>query len=252
MSHSFIDRSSNYFRQNYDNEETQKKIDPIAQLKEINNTTVREWGLFNNHPAQMFAKEEDLSAGVKEEEDENIQAKEKKQSSSLPKDIKMTIAADKEAKLFSKEYMDNFAVGHSWIMLETSAGLNDSYGFWPANLGNGGGVDTSKPWKSVAGEVRHPDTAHTPKAKYSIQIDKDQLKKGKKYAADNASKKYNLFSYNCTTFAREFFKQSSGKHAPSGGMLIENPNGLYNNIESRNGFKGLDSMENEKPTKKNK
>jgi len=59
MSHSFIDRSSNYFTQNYDNEETQKKIDPIAQLKEINNTTVREWGLFNNHPAQMFAKEEE-------------------------------------------------------------------------------------------------------------------------------------------------------------------------------------------------
>jgi len=69
MSYSFIDRSSNYFTQNYDNEETQKKIDPIAQLKEINNTTVREWGLFNNHPAQMFAKEEDLSEGVKEEGD---------------------------------------------------------------------------------------------------------------------------------------------------------------------------------------
>jgi len=65
MSHSFIDRSSNYFAQNYDNEETQKKIDPIAQLKELNNTTVREWGPFNNPPAQMFAKEEDLSAEVK-------------------------------------------------------------------------------------------------------------------------------------------------------------------------------------------
>jgi len=59
MSHSFIDRSSNYFTQNYENEETQKKIDPIAQLKEINNTTVREWGPFNNPPAQMFAKEEE-------------------------------------------------------------------------------------------------------------------------------------------------------------------------------------------------
>jgi len=58
MSHSFIDRSSNYFTQNYDNEEPQKKIDPIAQLKELNNTTVREWGLFNNPQVQMFAKEE--------------------------------------------------------------------------------------------------------------------------------------------------------------------------------------------------
>jgi len=59
MSHSFIDRSSNYFTQNYENEEPQKKIDPIAQLKEINNTTVREWGPFNNPPAQMFARDEE-------------------------------------------------------------------------------------------------------------------------------------------------------------------------------------------------
>jgi len=59
MSHSFIDRSSSYFTQNYENEETQKKIDPLAQLKEINNTTVREWGPFNNPPAQLFAKEEE-------------------------------------------------------------------------------------------------------------------------------------------------------------------------------------------------
>jgi len=58
MSHSFIDRSSNYFTQNNDNEETQKKIDPIAQLKELNNTTVREWGPFNNPQVQMFAKED--------------------------------------------------------------------------------------------------------------------------------------------------------------------------------------------------
>ncbi|HRW63421.1 MAG TPA: DUF4157 domain-containing protein [Bacteroidales bacterium] len=71
MSHSFIDRSSNYFTQNYDNEEPQKKIDPIAQLKEINNTTVREWGPFNNPPAQMFARdeeEEEMQAKIGDEE----------------------------------------------------------------------------------------------------------------------------------------------------------------------------------------
>jgi len=99
MSHSFIDRSSNYFTQNYDNEETQKKIDPIAQLKEINNTTVREWGLFNNHPAQMFAKEEEDEKVQAKNEDEELQKKatsenEKKQSGSsgtktnLPDDVK--------------------------------------------------------------------------------------------------------------------------------------------------------------------
>jgi len=76
MSHSFIDRSSNYFTQKYDNEEIQKKIDPIAQLKELNDNTVREWGLFKNHPAQMFAKEEDVSAEAKAKEEEvSIQGK---------------------------------------------------------------------------------------------------------------------------------------------------------------------------------
>jgi len=76
MSHSFIDRNSNYFTQNYENEEPQKKIDPIAQLKEINDTTVREWGPFNNSQVQMFAKEEDLSTETKaKEKEESIQAK---------------------------------------------------------------------------------------------------------------------------------------------------------------------------------
>jgi len=64
MSHSFIDRSSNYFTQNYDNEETQKKIDPIAQLKEINNTTVREWGLFNNPSVQMYPIDSDTESKI--------------------------------------------------------------------------------------------------------------------------------------------------------------------------------------------
>jgi len=59
MSHSFIDRNSNYFTQNYENEEPQKDIDPWAQLKELENTTFRGRGLLNNPPAQMFAKEEE-------------------------------------------------------------------------------------------------------------------------------------------------------------------------------------------------
>jgi len=66
MSHSFIDRNSNYFTQNYENEEPQKDIDPWAQLKELENTTFRGRGLLNNPPAQMFAKEE---------ENESIQGK---------------------------------------------------------------------------------------------------------------------------------------------------------------------------------
>jgi len=89
MSHSFIDRSSNYFTQNYDNEEPQKKIDPIAQLKELNNTTVREWGLFNNPSVQMFAKEEELSAKEKaKEEEEKVQAKNEKDKIKITHTVK--------------------------------------------------------------------------------------------------------------------------------------------------------------------
>jgi len=59
MSHTFIDQRSDYFTQKYENEETQRKIDPIALLKELNNTTVREWGLFNEPISQMFAEGND-------------------------------------------------------------------------------------------------------------------------------------------------------------------------------------------------
>ena len=56
MSHSFIDRSSNYFTQNYENDEPQKNIDPIAQLQELEDTTVRDWGLFNNPDNSILQK----------------------------------------------------------------------------------------------------------------------------------------------------------------------------------------------------
>lgn len=173
----------------------------------------------------------------------------KSKTSGLPKDIKMSIAADKEAEFLSKEYISNSAVGHSWIMLERPGGAKDSYGFWPANLGSGGGFNPSEPWKSVSGEVRHPDTSHIPNAKHTVNIDSNQLKKAEKYADDNASTDYNLLTYNCTSFARDFF-QEAGQSAPSAGMLIEDPTGLYSSIEELNGSKGMDANENVIPTKK--
>ncbi len=173
-----------------------------------------------------------------------------KKAGSLPKYIKLTIAADKEADYFDDDYFDNAAVGHSWIMIKMPSGLEDSYGFWPANLGAGGGFDPSKPWKDVDGEVRHPDTAHTPNAKYTVDIDTNQLGEGQKYAVEKASAKYNLLWYNCTTFAREFFEKASGRSAPPAGTLIEDPNALYTSIERLNFYKGLDATGNKKPAKK--
>lgn len=175
-----------------------------------------------------------------------------KKAQSLPKDIQLTIAADKEADYLDDAYVDDAAVGHSWIMIKMPSGLEDSYGFWPANLGSGGGFDASQPWKDVAGEVRHPDTTHTPNAMYTVNIDTTQLAEGQKYAVEKASANYNLLWYNCTTFARNFFEKASGMSAPSAGMLIEDPNALYASIEALNGAKGLDAKGNKKPSKKTK
>lgn len=181
-----------------------------------------------------------------------IQRKDNEKSSALSKDIKLTIAVDKQADYLSKEYLDEAAVGHSWIMLQKPMGIEDSFGFWPANLGSGGGFNLKEFWKDVEGEVRHPDTSHTPNAKYSVQIDSNQLLEGEKYAVDKAKAKYNLLWYNCTTFARDFFEKSSGKSAPSAGLLIEDPNALYESIEMINGAKGLDPNKNKKTSKKAK
>jgi len=134
MSHSFIDRSSNYFTQNYDNEETQKKIDPIAQLKEINNTTVREWGLFNNHPAQMFAKEEEDEKVQAKNEDEELQKKatsenEKKQSGSSG--TKTNLPDDVKSKMES-----SFGTDFSGVNIHTNSGQATNIGALAYTQGN--------------------------------------------------------------------------------------------------------------------
>lgn len=151
------------------------------------------------------------------------------------KDIKVTIAADVESEFLSKEYREG-NVGHAWIKIQEPGQNEDSYGFWPANLGAGGGFDPSQPWKSVAGEVRHPDVSHTPVQEMSEMTDAAGLAEGIKYAGENASTNYNLLTYNCTTFARKFFKKATGVSAPSAGFigLAENPNWLAEGIEKKN------------------
>jgi len=127
MSHSFIDRSSNYFTQNYDNEEPQKKIDPIAQLKEINNTTVREWGLFNNHPAQMFARDE---------EEEKTQAKigdEEQQQKAAPGSTGTAthLPSHVQAKMES-----SFGTDFSGVNIHTNSGQATNIGALAYTQGN--------------------------------------------------------------------------------------------------------------------
>ena len=167
------------------------------------------------------------------------------------KDIKVTIASDVESEFLSSEYVAG-NVGHSWVKVDEPGKAQDSYGFWPANLGNGGGFDPSRPWKSVAGEVRHPDTSHTAKQEMSVQTDSASLAEGIKYAGEKASVNYNLLTYNCTTFARQFFKKATGESAPSAGFLglAENPNFLANGIEKRNAKDAKKAQKQEEKTKR--
>lgn len=169
-----------------------------------------------------------------------------------PKDIKFTIAADKEAEWWTPEWYEQFNVGHSWIMVEMANGSRDSYGFWPANLGSGGGFNPSRPWQDVDGEVRQPDSAHSPTAKQTVNIDATQFAEGVKYASGKVSAKYNLLRYNCTTFAREMFEKATGLSAPFGGLLIDDPNDLADSIAMGNAQHGLDPKEGPLPSKKAK
>ena len=123
-----------------------------------------------------------------------------------------------------------------------------SFGFWPrqwrlidADTGDAlvdadqdeissGGFDSSKFWKSVDGEVRSPDEFHTPKGLKSKKVKFEDVMSAMEYASKMKDEAYNLLSYNCTTFAREMYKIGTGSAAPSAGLLIEDPNTLYNSI----------------------
>lgn len=164
------------------------------------------------------------------------------------KDVKISICADKEADFMSAQYRQGY-VGHAWIKIDQPGMPQDSYGFWPANLGNGGGFDPSKPWKTVAGEVRNPDDSHTSVQEFHEMTDAAGLQEGLNYAAANKATDYNLITYNCTTFASKFFKKSTGKSAPSSGILGlgMNPNFLANNIERKNKKKQKNQQSSQNP-----
>jgi len=76
MSKAFIDRNHQHPDSSRDNDNQsdtlQKKIDPVAQLKWLNNQKVDQgWGVFNNdQPTQMFAKDEEEEAVQMQEDKE--------------------------------------------------------------------------------------------------------------------------------------------------------------------------------------
>ncbi|HUH05785.1 MAG TPA: hypothetical protein VML75_27530 [Kofleriaceae bacterium] len=157
--------------------------------------------------------------------------------------FRFQVLADREARWSESRYFRDFAIGHSWVRLIDPAGDVDSWGYWP-DLEGGHGVDTSHPWKSIPGRTRHPDTSHVPNATLSYDIDAKAAKKVAKFGNDKVASPgmYNLFTYNCTTFACEM-AATAGVPVPSAGTLgIKNPNDLYAGIQAMNADRGLDVM----------
>ncbi|WP_199328562.1 eCIS core domain-containing protein [Anabaena azotica] len=86
------------------------------------------------------------------------------------------------------------------------------------------------PFKNVPGRVEEPDTAHTPKGTKEYNLTQIEVGSLLNYVNSKRNAKYNLYSFNCTTFAVEAVR-SAGKAAPSGSLWgICLPNALYKDI----------------------
>ena len=86
--------------------------------------------------------------------------------------------------------------------------------------------------KSVPGRVEEPDRAHQKDIKIRKEYDLTygQVDALLKYVNESRNKDYNLYRYNCTTFAVEAVK-AAGQTAPSGSFLgVCFPNALYKEL----------------------
>ncbi len=156
---------------------------------------------------------------------------------------KLQVLADREARWSESRYWRDFAIGHAWIRVIAPEGSYDSWGYWP-DLWSGYGVDPKAPWKSVPGKVLHPDEQHVANAQHTYEIDAEKAQKVTKAAnaKESSPGMYNLFSYNCTTFAIEMAR-AAGVSPPSGTLVgIANPNSIYQGIVKMNANQGLDPM----------
>jgi hypothetical protein len=144
------------------------------------------------------------------------------------KDVSVSLASDKEAN----------DIGHSWIMIQKPDGSKDSYGFWPVKM-NWLFYPTLG-W--AKGRVKHPDTVHKPNAVFTRKTTLKGLEKGINYAESQSASSYHILAFNCSTFARTMFEKATGETPPSGGLAIDSPNELADEITQRNLDQGLTAM----------
>ncbi|MCD0484099.1 hypothetical protein LO771_17290 [Streptacidiphilus sp. ASG 303] len=123
-------------------------------------------------------------------------------------------------------------LGHSWVTIRAEKGLDKSsatYGFYPRAF------DTARPLESSPGEVRrNHDDPRDANATFSREITPEQLRKALRYIEENKGRKYNLITYNCTTFVRDVYKKAVGTEAPGWAFGPDRPDSLRKGIEKAN------------------
>lgn len=146
----------------------------------------------------------------------------------------LTIAVDREEKTLLKA-IKSHNVGHTWIKLRDNLGNKYSYGFWPQT-----GFDADSPGNTVPGCVVHPDVIHDPEGGGSsveyldikYRLDVEQYRAALNYAINTCKSvpNYNLFRFNCTTFAINAAKAAGVSPPHSTTLAIHNPNALARGI----------------------
>lgn len=152
----------------------------------------------------------------------------------------LKIMVDIEAP--SAEDVGASTVGHTYVELIDSTGRAYTFGFYPDKAS---GTPDPVFHPVVSGCVVHPDTNHTACVDYVEQfsLTKKEFEDALSFAktACKAPPRYNLQTWNCTTFAVEVAKRA-GKSLPpvrgkvGSGMLsttADNPNTLFEGLMRR-------------------
>jgi Domain of unknown function (DUF4157) len=133
----------------------------------------------------------------------------------------ITIYADKEGPFLLIPVTSG--VGHAWLRLEDDKGNYYTYGFWPKT-----GFDPANSRADVDGCVHTPDKAHTPTSSQTFEISAAQFDAAFDYAKTTCLNrpKYNLFSYNCTSFVTEALSKAGQGSYGGFGLIWESPQSL--------------------------
>jgi hypothetical protein len=142
---------------------------------------------------------------------------------------KVILSARAGGSPFTKDFWTELDVGHCWVdVRKPGRGGRDSWGFTAKNVSI---FPIYQPWKSVEGEVLHPDGSRGASGTLETEVPMEQLEKGEQWAEAQGGT-YNLFGlgggHSCATFAKGFYENATGESAPTSlfGAIIASPNDL--------------------------